>query len=224
MTTAKRCEARINQTPILIRGRGNHVSSKPDVQTYIRTDISSYRVASLLKGKWIWIQTDIEENPCFLRSIIYMKINLIIEFKVNTTLSRAWNYCCLFCFVCACVCLFVCVVCVWVLCCWFAWMCCWCFVWKVFSQNLYWKKISGMWIRFDRMDPPYFIPLDPDLYLECGSGSTDPNECGSGSTSLVKTMENNDEQILDTASSYNPINKIIKDPEILRLTNERICI
>ncbi len=44
MTTSISSEARRNQTSILIRGRENHVSPKPDGQT----DISIYRVASLL--------------------------------------------------------------------------------------------------------------------------------------------------------------------------------
>ena len=57
MTTSISSEARRNQTSILIRGRENHISPKPDGmtdirtdgQTDIRTDISIYRVASLLK-------------------------------------------------------------------------------------------------------------------------------------------------------------------------------
>ncbi len=39
MTTSISSEARRNQTSILIRGRGNHVSPKPDRQTNGRTDI-----------------------------------------------------------------------------------------------------------------------------------------------------------------------------------------
>ncbi len=65
MTTSISSEARRNQTSIIIRGRENRVPPKPDGQTdrhtygrterqtYIRTDgetdISIYRVASLLK-------------------------------------------------------------------------------------------------------------------------------------------------------------------------------
>ncbi len=49
-----RSEARRNQTSILIRGRENHVSTQKlmdrqtDIRAEIRTDISIYRVASLL--------------------------------------------------------------------------------------------------------------------------------------------------------------------------------
>ncbi len=57
MTTSISSEARWNQTSILIMGRENHGSPKPDGQTYgrtdrrtdIHTDFSMYRVASLLK-------------------------------------------------------------------------------------------------------------------------------------------------------------------------------
>ena len=63
MTTSISSEARRNQTSILIRGRENHVSPKPDGQTDIRTDghadggldISIYRVASLLKKTMVYI-------------------------------------------------------------------------------------------------------------------------------------------------------------------------
>ena len=50
MTTSISSEARRNQTSILIRGRENHISSYTWL-TDIRTDISIYRVASLLKRK-----------------------------------------------------------------------------------------------------------------------------------------------------------------------------
>ena len=57
MTTSLSIEARRNQTSILIRGRENNVSFKPDGKTDRHTDgridISIYRVDSLLKTELI---------------------------------------------------------------------------------------------------------------------------------------------------------------------------
>ena len=41
-----------NESSILYRNRENHFSPKPDIHTYRRTDISVYRVASLLKSRY----------------------------------------------------------------------------------------------------------------------------------------------------------------------------
>ncbi len=49
MTTSISSEARRNQTSFLIRGRENHVSPKPDGQTYGRMDSIIYRVNVLLR-------------------------------------------------------------------------------------------------------------------------------------------------------------------------------
>ena len=60
MTTSIRSEARRNQSSILIRGRENHVSPKPDGQTYI----SIVKVASLLKYDCIWCLSLSFFNAC----------------------------------------------------------------------------------------------------------------------------------------------------------------
>ena len=103
MITSISSEARRNQTSILIRDRENHVSQKPDRQTYRqtnkqsygRTDISNYGVASLLKTypylTWRKVCMHLSLIKCWLLDKYYKIKRFWVNMKIqdnNISINR----------------------------------------------------------------------------------------------------------------------------------------